>query len=528
MSPAQPGTLSRHGAVSAGHTATAEAAAEVLAEGGNAFDAAIAGLWMACVAEPVLASPAGGGFFMARRARRTQSAPGSTGSTGSAGGTELFDFFAQTPRRRRRGAEFRAVTVDFGPATQDFHIGAGAAAVPGFVPGLYAVHERLGQLPMTRLLAPAIAAARTGVRLTAFQAHVAGLVSPILLAESQTADHFAPQGAFPPPGTGVKNHALAETFEHLAREGLALFTHGPLAAAMCDPALMGHLSGADFANYKVERRPVLSVDYQGWRVALNPPPAAGGALVGLTLHLAASHAGAGDVPSIESLGRALAEVVAIRDHDPFNVATRICKDGLAPPSRPGEHRASQRGTTHISVIDGDGNAAAATVSNGEGNGHMIGGFLMNNMLGEDDINPGGVGNWQPDTRLSSMMAPTIMSRGRRVVALGSGGSNRIRSAVAIVAARIAQGRNLEVSVIGPRLHVEGAHLDFEDHFSAAERALLVAAFPDHRAWAEPDMFFGGVHAVARAQNGDISAVADPRRDGSAILVAPAPSKHETL
>ncbi|VAW13462.1 Gamma-glutamyltranspeptidase @ Glutathione hydrolase [hydrothermal vent metagenome] len=500
----------RGGAVAAGHEATAGAAAQILADGGNAFDAAIAGLWMACVAEPILASPAGGGFLMAH----------------TAGGTELFDFFSQTPRRFCPDAEFEAVTVDFGTATQVYHIGAGSAAVPGFVPGLYAVHKRLGQLAMPHLLAPAIAAARAGVGLTAFQAQVASLVEPILLAQTRTADHFAPGGALPRPGANIRNPELADTLAQLAKEGVRLFTHGRFANAMVAGCAQGrgHLTAADVSSYEVVRRAPLWVDHHGWRLALNPPPAAGGAMVGLTLALVAERSknGAGrDRAAPEILVRSLAEVAAIRDQNAFDVARRIC-NGVrsAPPDRHVDHWASRRGTTHISVIDAQGNAVAATVSNGEGNGHMVGGFLMNNMLGEDDINPGGFGNWTPGTRLSSMMAPTLLSRGGEIVALGSGGSNRIRSAVAIVAARIAAGHALAEAIAGPRLHVEDAHLDFEDHFSAADRAALIAAFPDHRAWPRSGMFFGGVHVAALGADGCLDASADPRRDGAAHRSAP--------
>ena len=158
----------RYGAVAAGHGVTAAAAEEILAEGGNAFDAAIAALWTACVAEPVFASPGGGGFLMARPA---------------AGKLTLYDFFVDTPLNKRPedDIEFAEILADFGTATQGFHIGAGAAATPGFVPGLFAVHAAHGRIPMKRLVEPAIRAAREGVTVTAFQAFLFKVVSPILV-----------------------------------------------------------------------------------------------------------------------------------------------------------------------------------------------------------------------------------------------------------------------------------------------------------------------------------------------------------
>ena len=120
--------------VAAGHRLTAAAAAEILEDGGNAFDAALAGAFMTFVAEAVFASPGGGGFLMARQA--------------GSGRCTLFDFFVDTPLRRRAGGEvsFFPIHANFGPAKQEFHIGLGASATPGMAPGLFAVHEALHEL----------------------------------------------------------------------------------------------------------------------------------------------------------------------------------------------------------------------------------------------------------------------------------------------------------------------------------------------------------------------------------------------
>ena len=134
--------------VAAGHQLTAAAAAEILEEGGNAFDAALAATFMTFVAEAVFASPGGGGFLMARQAEKDTAS--------------LFDFFVDTPVKRRAASEvsFFPIYADFGPAKQEFHIGLGSSATPGIVPGLFAVHEALCRLPMKRLVEPAARAAR--------------------------------------------------------------------------------------------------------------------------------------------------------------------------------------------------------------------------------------------------------------------------------------------------------------------------------------------------------------------------------
>ena len=154
------------GAVAAGHPKTAEAAVRLYALGGNAFDAALAALAAACVVEPVLTSLGGGGFLLARPAGRAAT---------------LHDFFVQTPRQRRpeAEAEFYPVVADFGTAQQEFHIGSGAIATPGTVRGLTVCQQQLSRLSLPEILAPAIEYARDGVPISALQASIFEIVSPI-------------------------------------------------------------------------------------------------------------------------------------------------------------------------------------------------------------------------------------------------------------------------------------------------------------------------------------------------------------
>ena len=158
------------GVIAAGHKVTAEAASEVLREGGNAFDAVIAAMITATVPEFVFSSIGGGGFLMAKPA----------GSRNAV----CYDFFAHTPRTKRPDDEldFYAITADFGPASQEFHIGAGSTATPSFIQGLYAIHDDLGTVPMARLFEPAILAAREGVTVTELHAYLYSIVAPILAA----------------------------------------------------------------------------------------------------------------------------------------------------------------------------------------------------------------------------------------------------------------------------------------------------------------------------------------------------------
>ena len=190
---------SSHHVVAAGHEATVGAAEEVLRAGGNAFDAAVAAMAAACAAEPVLASLGGGGFMMACPA---------------SGSPRLFDFFVHTPRRAGRLDEldFYPIEADFGPVRQEFHIGRGTIAVPGFVAGMFRVHAELGSMPMRELVAPAVTLARDGVETTDFQAYLFSVVRPTFEATAACREIF---------GSRVRDGELVTAGERLRQPALA-------------------------------------------------------------------------------------------------------------------------------------------------------------------------------------------------------------------------------------------------------------------------------------------------------------------
>lgn len=491
-------------AVAAGHALTADAAAMVLAEGGTVVDAAIAALWTACVCEPVLASPGGGGFasILARGKR-----------------AEVLDFFVDAPgaKRREEEIEFAEVHADFGTTTQGFHVGAGASAVPGFVPGLFELHARHARLPMRVLAEPAIAAARDGFTVSPFQAHLFEVVAPILTFTPDAARLFGKTqegGSVHAAGATLRNPDLADALDAIAREGARIATHGEIAALMAEQSTAhgGHLRRDDMQAYRPAWREPVEVRLADVTVSTNPPPALGGALVS---------AMCGELHASGPRGLPLALARAVDAVDRFWRQAPQDAGRLLARAASGGH-VSQRGTTHVSIVDADANAIAITVSNGEGNGRLVDGcgFMINNMLGEEDVNPGGFHAWTPGERLSSMMAPSVGRwRDGGALALGSGGSNRIRTAILQVLANIALRRlHLPHAVSAPRLHVERGFLDFEDLlvdelFEEADRRTLVEAFGDHRGWAKPSLYFGGVHAAALTTRGGLEAAGDHRREG---------------
>ena len=264
------------GAVACGHPATAEAAEIVLHEGGNAFDAIIAAHFAACVAEPVLASPAGGGFLLAQPAH---------------GNALVSDFFTHTPQQKKLAGEldFYPITADFGTAQQEFHIGLGSVATPGAVHGLFLVHQELGHMPLRLVMQPAIELAREGVVCNRLQSHILDIVKPIYRVSHEVQAIFRSRehpDNLVSAGELLVLKELAGTLEALALEGSELFYRGEIGLAFVEIMREGgQLNMKDLADYQTIKRPPLDVDYRNGSILLNPPPSSGGLLIGFALQL---------------------------------------------------------------------------------------------------------------------------------------------------------------------------------------------------------------------------------------------------
>lgn len=519
--------MKSRGIVACGHIETAQAAAAVLDAGGNAVDAALAGLCAACVAEPILASLGGGGFLLARG-----------GSGSHSGPPVVFDFFGQTPKSRKSDGEvdFAPVLADFGETQQAFHIGMGSIATPGVVRGLFVAHRALGRMPIREVVEPAVALARRGLETTPMQAQMARIVSAIL---RRSPDAFALFASRSRPDDLVEAGDMysfpdfADVLEILAIEGDDLFYRGEIASQIVADcrARGGHLDAADLRDYRVEQRQPIEIDIFKARLYLNPPPSSGGILIALALELLREFpfvgCDRGSVDYAQTLARAMAATNRARLEARLHEAAdedieRIALDPqlLARYRRFVQAASPARSaTTHISVSDAAGNAASLSVSNGEGSSYVVPGtgIMLNNMLGEDDINPHGHQRWPLDRRLCSMMTPVIgVDGGGSVTALGSGGSNRIRTAILQVLLDVyALGGDLTTAIAAPRFHVEGEEASVEPGFEEAIVEALSQDFKINR-WTEKSMFFGGVHAIRREAGGAVSGAADLRRDGTAL------------
>jgi gamma-glutamyltranspeptidase/glutathione hydrolase len=186
------------------------------------------------------------------------------------------------------------------------------------------------------------------------------------------------------------------------------------------------------------------------------------------------------------------------------------------------HPKNNRGTTHISTIDAEGNSASLTLSNGEGSGHLLPdtGVMLNNMLGEEDLNPHGFNKWACDLRVSSMMAPTLAENDHHLIAIGSGGSNRLRTAILQTLCNLIDFQMTPAQAVSaPRLHVEQGRLDLEPGWPAETVDAIRKAHPEFRQWSEKNLYFGGTHTVW--WNGErFDGAGDPRRGGVFAVYPP--------
>lgn len=502
-----------------GHDATATAAHEVLASGGNAFDAAISAIASACVAEPVLASVGGGGYLLAQL-------PGAS--------PRVYDFFVHTPKKKKPVAdvEFFPLRADFGTTSQEFHIGAGSVATPGLISGLFAVHRDLATLPMPELFAHSVQYARTGVTVREFDASVLRIVEDILRTMPECEALFqSSRDASQLLETGEQyvNPELADVLESVSIEGEALFYRGEIGARIANLLNSGgHLEREDLESYETVGRAALTARYQGADIGLNAAPASGGVLTAFALKLLEamdfSHLEPGSCQALEVIAHALSVTGHARSTaqeaggvTPQMLTPKFMEPYLQVISR---HPLARSATTHISIIDRVGNVASVTLSNGESAGLVVPGtgIVLNNMLGEEDLHPAGFHRWAPNTRMTSMMTPTVVRKADGTcIATGSGGSNRIRSAILQTLVNLLTLKlDIEEAVERPRIHVEGRKLSVEHGIDSERIGPLLNTWPEHELWDARSMFFGGAHTVLRDAHGGLRSAGDPRRGGVAM------------
>jgi gamma-glutamyltranspeptidase / glutathione hydrolase len=488
------------GAVAGGHPLTAQAGARVLEAGGNAVDAAVGAALVSWVAESPLTGPGAGGFMLVHRARDRS--------------TRVFDFFVAIPGLGEPSdqANMDYVDVDFsGGSTQRFHIGPASCAIPGAPLGLEQAHRSFGRLPWRELFPPAIELARNGVELNDGQAYLHRILDLILRHTPESSAVYAHDGRALAVGETLIQHDLAGTLEALAEKGAAELYTGELGAAIVDHlrASGGCFTRRDMEEYRVIRRRPVRASFCGEEFFSNPPPSRGGVLIAYGL------------PLLEEFGVGEPGTV-----DAIEAVARVMREQVDAPTGRGLLRALElggavvnRGTTHISVIDGQGNAVALTASTGAGSGVVVPGtgIHVNNMIGEFDISR----KPRPGARLSSGMSPSLVLRDDRPhLVVGSAGSLRLRGAVMqIVVNVVGHGLQVDDALDRPRVHLdEDGVLHCEGgHDPAALDELERRGWKLTR-WRNRNLYFGGAAAVT-LEDGQLAAGGDPRRGGAGVVVA---------
>jgi gamma-glutamyltranspeptidase/glutathione hydrolase len=540
------------GMVSASQPDAAAAGAEMLRRGGNAMDAAVATAFALSVTDISQTGLGGGGALLWHDAKSRRN--------------EYYLFYPRT------GADSAWATVDttLARAVQT----ARGAAVPGMVAGLLEAHGRVGRLDRATVLAPAIALARDGFVVTPLLSRTILSARQRLMADPAAAALLLPGGEPLLPGQRLVQSALAATLQRIAAEGARGFYEGPVAAALARDvqAKGGLIEERDLRAYPVIRTPPLCAEWRSFTVLSAPPPMGGPSVLamlqmselagvaqgeGLTENaeavvrlaavqrLVASDArwwrGDPAVMAVPARGfssagyaraRAALVVEPVRDSVPlgnpwrhehdvlpascataqFPTATAVEADTLAPRTR---DDAAESFTSHLAVVDAEGNAVSATTTVGVlfGSGIYTGGFFLNSSASNLDARTRGTNRYA-----NSTIAPTLVLERETVrLAIGAAGSQYIQPATTQVTLRILGfGEDPGAAIAAPRLQTVPTQRDVEVEpgFSSAVYAALVRQGyrPSSRI---ADLTFGAVHGVFVHRDGRRIGIADPRRDGSA-------------
>jgi gamma-glutamyltranspeptidase/glutathione hydrolase len=533
------------GVISAGDARTAAAGAEILKNGGNAVDAAVAAAFVSFIAEIGVVHLGGSGIAQVY----------DPGKNGNEIKSVVYDFFSTMPGIGRLGLpeplDFEKVTVDFGPTTQDFYLGRGSVAVPGDVVGLCRLAEENGRLSLQELLKPAIRLAQEGVYLSKFQTDTCELLRPLYTHTTEIRQIFTRNGKTVSPEDRFFIPHLSQTLENLASEGEQYARKGGLAQAIVEDQEMngGLITAADLEQFEVGLRRPISVPYRDFEVLLPPPSSSGGVLTAFTLHLLghfevnrlAHHSS----EHIQLLFEVMAATTRARPVWDSLVEEYTSDDALAYFLHPtfvsryvdevkralaGDLRfpvlsepSPRPDTSHISVIDGQGLAVSLTTTAGESAGYLLPGtgMIPNNILGEEDLHPAGFHTMPAGQRINTMMTPTIvLCQGKIRLVVGSGGSIRIRSAILQVFSNLLDFRmTLDQAVNMARVHLEKGVLQCELGIDTESLSELEAIGYKLNKWDKRSIYFGGAHSVSRTSSGRLVAAGDSRRGGAVEVVS---------
>ena len=461
-------------AVASAHTLATQAGIDVLAQGGNAFDAAVAVSSVLSVVEPISSGLGGGGFFLLHDAK-----------TGR-------DVFIDARETAPAAATPKAYLDSQGNLDRDrAENGAWAAGIPGLPAALVHVAERYGKLPLKDSLAPAIRIAREGFPVYGRFARGYAQRSEVMERYPGTREVFLRNGRAPREGDVFKQPELAATLERLAKDGHAGFYRGVTAQRLLAgvKAAGGKWTAQEVAGYQVKEREPLRFEYDDWDIVTAPPPSSGGIAIAQMLQIIepwdlASLPQADRVHLIvESMRRAFRDrTFYLGDPDFVEIPVRTLTSadyaaGLRATIHPSKATPSDmlsgdptpmedEETTHFSVIDADGNRAAVTQTVnllfGSGLVPAGTGVLLNNEMDDFALKPGtpnafGVMGYdanapEPGKRMLSSMTPTFMISPDKIAVIGTPGGTRIITMVLLGMLGYADGLQAEQVSALPRYH----------------------------------------------------------------------------
>jgi gamma-glutamyltranspeptidase len=461
-------------AIASAHPAATEAGFEVLAKGGNAFDAAVAVSAALSVVEPISSGLGGGGFFLLHDA---------------ASGRDVFVDARETApaavtSERYRGADGK---LDSDRAQN----GPWAAAIPGLPAALVHVAERYGRLPLSESLAPAIRLARDGFPVYGRLERGYAARREVMERYPGTRQAFLIDGKPMREGQILRQPDLARTLEAIAERGFDGFYRGPVAKKLVAGvrAAGGQWTAEDLAAYRVKEREPLRFRYRDWEIVTAPPPSSGGVALAQMLNILS----AWDLRGLDPAARAHLTIEAMRRayrdrtfylgdpdfvHVPVDVLTSpYYAAGLRATIHPEKATPSDalsglptpledEETTHFSIIDAEGNRAAVTQTVnllfGSGLVPPGTGVLLNNEMDDFALLPGqpnafGVMGYeanapQPGKRPLSSMTPTFMLSPDRIAVLGTPGGSRIITMVLLGVLGYDDGLGAQEVAALPRFH----------------------------------------------------------------------------
>lgn len=496
-------------AVAATSPPAVQAGLDLVGAGGSAVDGAVAAMVVAMSSEPGVVSPLGGAFVSVWP---VDAEP------------EVVDGNVEMPGRglpaERFGQGLREVTTAYGGGLT-MYAGHGSVATPGAFAALGLAHRRHGRLPWAEVMAPAVDLCRGGYHLgSAASGYLAVTGQSVFAWDAETAALLGgPDGTPLRTGDVVVDPNLADALAHIGQAGPGDLYTGDIAERIAaDMRERGGLvTGEDLAAYRAVLRPALRLRAGDWDLATNPPPSVGGPLLAVMLGELVRRARFTWADVIEIQRTVLSYRHRVHDHsvdleqDGRTLLELVRTRGLAGLS-------TSSSTANVSVVDADGMACAITASAGYGSGATVPGtgLLLNNSLGEPELNRRGVHVLEPGTRLASNMAPSVgRASAGRALAIGSPGADRITTALMQVLARhTLLGTGLQEAIDAPRVHVrvldDGSvraevEQDEELEEAAAQAGLPAVVHP------RGSMFFGGVGAAHRGADGSLGAAADGRR-----------------